>query len=523
MYPHELFLVSDPKERGVSWATVDYSSRLDEEDEQNQQNANNGQNFSKSTKSNYDLNYVSYSGKTYEVTMELYQHMMGAKMAFTDLMKVVQSLGTHQVEVDWVYSGTFSISKIREMRGKSLKELEACGYIERNKVMQVMQTSKDDRGAQSTMLCTHCIGKSTSPNEILKQAIRSLIYKGMKPCRLTLGIMSNANRGCLDYLDITEKDIQSSKRNSLEVATGSYMTDRERSILCVSLNEELGKHVANNTTRVEDMVGGDDDNDIEVNISHGESQERNEFETMLENENSVTHGLKTCRSLKIFGDVNEWGIKRYFMKSGIPMGIHPCSKELVWLHMCEKDGKKMQYRKFPTTYNQRMRSIAYAQKFQKERFSLNQKHYYVDPKIVKEAQEQEVVWLKSKSGENAVLNKLSPKVTNDNSSAADISTSDDVSHHETTSCNSQTSSPSKDEVSTNESSVEEPVCMDGGDVHKYQKTKPKSKVSTAFIKESGKRNEGNRKRKKPTSDLDCNAEMESALTKQNKKQRTEHI
>jgi hypothetical protein len=82
--------------------------------------------------------------------------------------------------------------------------------------------------------------------------------------------------------------------------------------------------------------------------------------------------LHSKNVLRIREDVDEWVAKRHFLNSAIPFGPHPLDPtgRLCWYYRplkvvspstgeCKYDAGKLEYRDFPTAYNQQMRSIYY--------------------------------------------------------------------------------------------------------------------------------------------------------------------
>ena len=103
---------------------------------------------------------------------------------------------------------------------------------------------------------------------------------------------------------------------------------------------------------------------------HGKDKEDKEYAQKL---NSARNKSLKNSTFTIYEDINLWGVKRHFINCGILVTIDPADGSLKWLFIDYKESKKIakmseeerknyvpmvEYRHFPTTFNQRMRSIA---------------------------------------------------------------------------------------------------------------------------------------------------------------------
>jgi hypothetical protein len=143
------------------------------------------------------------------------------------------------------------------------------------------------------------------------------------------------------------------------------------------------------TARVEPLEVEDSQSEASTQEDHVPNKRKERKKVDAARNNSLKRSKFVIKE-----DLNLWGVKRHFINAGILVTTDPVDGSLKWLFVDEEESKKIakmseeerkkyvpmvEYRHFPTTFNQRMRSIAsFAVNHPKE--LERQSHlFYIDP------------------------------------------------------------------------------------------------------------------------------------------------
>ena len=225
--------------------------------------------------------------------------------------------------------------------------------------------------------------------------------------------MQDNNSGKFAYLDVTQEEIDKCKNETFDILTGSYMTERERNVVfykdtwqaqtglsntqalgklypCQTdefiSTEREGKKKSRSSNRIPINVDVDDDDDPSLEEPEKLDDDDDDF---VKDSTEWVKGVKdqimgdsmySTNSIKIREDVDLWICKRHFQNVGIPFGPHPKNtNKLCWYYRplvvkshlrktFHYDPNHLEFRDFPTAYNQQMRSIYHMVKRTPEKF-----------------------------------------------------------------------------------------------------------------------------------------------------------
>jgi hypothetical protein len=253
-------------------------------------------------------------------------------------------------------------------------------------------------------ICVHVFETLCDPKDLIINALKSLVYQGMKPGRYPLGIMADANRGKFAWWDVTQEEINNSKKKTFNVVTGSYMTERERNV--VYFNEKLSEFESQ-----KGKVGEQHPMSFPTAATTHSGQQPGISDTLDEDQEDGTEWIRCVEKqtnyaagntmqrtnvLRIREDLDEWVLKRHLMNVGIPQGPHPLDENrMCWYYrpiitisaltaVCKHSSDYVEYRDYPTSYNQHMRAMYHLTVCTPEKIrNMIDRGYYVDPVQIK--------------------------------------------------------------------------------------------------------------------------------------------
>ena len=316
----------------------------------------------------YDCNYVCHDNSLTHVVLAVKALMVaeGLSLADCEIKNLLSAMAGQKIKVPVSYANMFTASEIGNMKGKTQAQLIAEGVLVRDRSYEVVKIENGAQGAGHkgwrVSFCVHMLGRLHDPQDMIKEALKSVLYKGVKPGRYVTGYMANENRGAFDYWDVTEKDLERAP-DALVVQTGSFMTTRERAVMRGTLSNEEEESE-------EDVAAAE----IESEREQADDEAMAEMFGQRWVENLLKKGeggVNQIDVLSIREDIDEFAVKIHFMNCGIQMGPHPSHpRALCWYYRPWKkrddewkvDDVDVEFREFPTGWVQRMRTLNHARK-----------------------------------------------------------------------------------------------------------------------------------------------------------------
>jgi len=351
----------------------------------------------------FDLNYVTYSAfNIWSAMKDIRSAMLNIGPGLSDIKELIEDhFCSQKITVPWAYTGTFSDVEIRDLTDKSIEELEQSGVIKRNVQLAMCKIrNRDSNVTYGLSICVYAMEAHSDPKDLIYNAVRSLIHQHMQPCRFTLGLMADSNRAKFAWLDVTPEDIASAKQKSWTIVTGAFMTERERTVVYYKDNWEkqagftgadalnLLYNKSKNASSVNSAMASsqpgagaknsapslnnaDPDPDDELDSEY--QQESSEWIKVVNEQASlfISPTAVSSNVISIKMDLDLWACKRFFLSAGIPHGPHPLRpSQLCWYYRplridselrqtCSYAPDYVEYRDFPTAYNQHVRNIYY--------------------------------------------------------------------------------------------------------------------------------------------------------------------
>jgi|688.fasta_scaffold00055_53 hypothetical protein len=186
-----------------------------------------------------DLNYVEYGGQLVNVVNAALPTISMMGPSFEDFMSTLVECKKKTVMVPMSYGKPMSRSEIETMGSMSLDDCVKMDYLKLNELIPIVrsmnQESQETVGFRSVgnkvLFNVHSLKVTGGISDLFESIIKDMIYKGMKPCDIQFGFMSDMNRGKFASMKITQHDIDNCGRDALRIDTGSGQTQREMDIL----------------------------------------------------------------------------------------------------------------------------------------------------------------------------------------------------------------------------------------------------------------------------------------------------